>query len=263
LFDAKSPDGDDEVYVADLVRGTAMRLSDDPRDDFDAVWSHDGRRVIWTALPSARSPFLVMRSVDGAGPAEEVFPEPGMAQFSGSVSQSGILAYTRATGSVADIWTVPLSGDRKGRPFMATAAREFGPEFSPNGKWIAYVAMESGARDVYVAPYPGPGAKRRVTNGGAASPVWSRDGRELYYQTYEGGLMAVSVTDGPDLVVGAPRRLFSGDYMIDARDDGPRAYDVSPDGKRFLMFVDERPAPLAPPSFQVLLNWAAALTSKH
>jgi hypothetical protein len=98
-----------------------------------------------------------------------------------------------------------------------------------------------------------------VTTGGAASPVWSRDGSELYYQTYEGGLTAVSVIDGPDVYFGAPRRLFSGDYVIDARDDGPRAYDVSPDGKRFLMFVAERAAPAAPPSFNVLLNWASAI----
>jgi hypothetical protein len=146
LFDAKSPDGDDEVYVADLVRGTAMRLSDDPRDDFDAVWSPDGSRVIWTALPSARSPFLVMRSVDGTGPAEEVFPEPGVAQFSGSVSPSGILAYTRASGSgPRDIWTVPLSGDRKGRPFMATAASEFGPG-SPTSPWSRALATSMSRR---------------------------------------------------------------------------------------------------------------------
>jgi dipeptidyl aminopeptidase/acylaminoacyl peptidase len=260
VFSAASPDGDSEVYVADLVRGTAVRLSRDPGDDFDAVWSPDGTHVVWTALPPGRMPLLKRRSADGSGAAEEILPEPN-AQFPGSISPSGVLAYTQATQAGArDIFVVPLNGERKSRPFIATASTEYGPEFSPDGKWIAYVSDESGAADVYVAPYPGPGGYRRVSTGGGVSPAWSRDGRELFYQV-PGALMAVDVRQGSAIEFGPPRRVFSGAFVIDSREDGPRAYDVSPDGRRFLMLMPTTSS-VPPPAFHVLIDWAAQLPPK-
>ena len=258
VFNGQSPDGDDEIYVADLVRGTAVRLSLDPQDDFNPVWSADGSRVIWTALPPGRLPFLVMRSADGSGTTEELLREPS-AQFAGSVSPSGLLAYTQASQTgTRDIFVVPLNGPRKATPFITTAASEYGPQFSPDGKWLAYVSDESGAREVYVAPYPGPGGYRRVSTGGGVSPAWSRDGRELFYQV-PGALMAVDVTPGATIQFGTPRRAFGGPFLIDSREDGPRAYDVSPDGKRFLMLV-ERYSAVPPPVFHVLIDWRTQLT---
>jgi serine/threonine-protein kinase len=255
LYDAETSDGDDEIHVLDIARGTALRVSGDPRDDFGSVWTPDGRTVIWTALPPNRLPFLVMRPVDGSAPAEALLRDETTAQFVGSVSRSRVLAYTQASATGArDIYVVPLDGDRKPVPFVATAAIEFGPEFSPDGKWVAYVSRESGVTDIYVAPYPGPGGIRRVTSGGAVSPLWSRDGGTLYYQTGE-GMFAVGVTGGSDIGFGAPRRLFTGTFVVDSREDGARNYDVSLDGKRFLMFVRQQ-VTVPPPSFQVLLNWA-------
>jgi Tol biopolymer transport system component len=163
----------------------------------------------------------------------------------------------KRSGGTRDIWVVPLDGDRKARPFIATSGYEYGPEFSPDGKWIAYVLQEAGVQDVYVAPYPGPGGIRRVTSGGAVSPAWSRDGSTLFYQTVD-ALMAVGVTRGDGITFGAPRRVFAGTFVVASSDDEPRAYDVSPDGKRFLMLVQQATAP-PPPAFQVLLNWVSDL----
>jgi tRNA A-37 threonylcarbamoyl transferase component Bud32 len=260
MYSARSAEGDSEVYLADLGRGTSVRLSADPRDDFNSVWTADGGRAVWSAMPAARMPFLVMRSADGTGPTEEVFPDPDAAQFVGSVSRDGILAFTRIRIDAAtDIWTVPLNGDRKARPFVATEAWEIGPEFSPDGRWVAYVSNEAGARDVYVVPYPGPGPKRRVSPRGGVSPAWSRDGRELFYLTSE-GLVAVNVGPGPAQDFSPPRLLFdTRRYFVDATEDAPRHYDVAPNGQRFLMLASE-PAPrTAPPELHVLLNWASAL----
>lgn len=256
VYGARSPDGDNEVYVVDLARGTAVRFSDDPREDFNAIWTPDGRRVIWTALPAARLPYLVMRSADGTGAAEEVAPSPAHAQFAGSVSRDGVLAFTQVSGvagRAADIWSVPLAGDRKAQALIATDASEYGPEFSPDGRWIAYVSNESGSLDVYVVPYPGPGGKRRVTSTGAVSPSWSRDGRELFFQSAD-GLMAVDVAPGPAFAFGLPRRVFSGEYHVRSTEDGPRGYDVSPDGKRFLM-VRREASTAIPPALHVIFNW--------
>ena len=249
-----------------------MRGSQDPQDDFNAAWTPDGRHAIWTALPPARPPFLLTRPVDGTGQAEALVgaPAPGgapddggrfagsQAQFAGSVSPSGVLAYTQASATgTSDIWAVAISGDRKAHPFIASPAWEFGPEFSPDGRWIAYVSDESGARDVYVVPYPGPGAKRRVTSNGGVSPAWSRDGRELFYQS-DGAFMVVDITAGPSLDFGAPRILFRGNFVVDSREDGPRAYDVMPNGQQFLMLVP-KPSTAPAPDFHVLLNWADGL----
>jgi dipeptidyl aminopeptidase/acylaminoacyl peptidase len=197
-----------------------------------------------------------MRRGDGTGAVEELFPQDG-AQFAGSISPSRVLAYAHDKDGASDIWVLPLDGDRKGHPFIETAAFEYGPEFSPDGKWIAYVSNESGTQGVYVVPYPGPGPKRRVSAQGGVSPVWSRDGRELFFQA-DDGLMSARVTAGADIQFDTPRRLFGPTFMVDSREDGPRGYDVSPDGQRFLMlrFV---PAPAAVLSFHVLLDWAAAL----
>lgn len=258
VFSGTSADGDSEVMLADLGRGTSVRLSGDPRDDFSPVWTPDGRAVIWTAQAPNRSPFLVMRAADGTGRSEEILPAVGEAQFAGSVSPSGVLAYTAATASGAsDIWTVPLGASRTPRPLVVTSTWEFGPEFSPDGNWIAYVSGESGMRDVYLVPFPGPGAKRQITSGGGMSPAWRRDGRELYYQT-EAGLMVMDVVPGPQIEFGPARLLFSGNFLLDSREDDPRAYDVAPDGKRFLM-IRVSPAAGPAPTLEVLVNWIRGL----
>ena len=196
-----------------------------------------------------------MRAADGAGPAEEVAPEPKGAQFVGSVSTSGVLAYTKAMGEggATDIWTVPLNGPRTPRALVATSAREFGPEFSPDGRWIAYVSDESGAYEIYVVPYPGPGGKRQITNGGGVSPAWRRDGRELFYQT-PAGLMVMEVSSDPQIQFAPPRLLFGGTFSVDSREDGPRGYDVAPDGTRFLV-VQPVTAGAAGPGLHVLVDW--------
>ena len=263
LFTATSPAGDAEVYVADLARGTAVRLSNDPQDDFNAVWTPDGRYAVWTAMPAASLPYLVRRPVDGSEPITSVVgPDPGGAQFVGSFSPSGDLAYTHATGSgLSDIWVLRPHAEPTAVPFLATGADEYGPEFSPDGRWIAYVSNESGTFDVYVAPYPGPGAKRRVTSAGGVSPAWSRDGRELFFQTHE-GLMSVSVTPGAELTFGTPRLVFAGRFTVASREDAPREYDVTPDGRRFIMLAAQ-PLEGRPPVLHVILDWLADLRAER
>ncbi len=252
VFTGLSSDGDNEVLLADLGSGTSVRFSEDPRDDFDPVWTPDGLAVIWSALSPNRPPFLVMRAVDGASKSEAVLPTADTAQFAGSVSSSGLLAYTHATSAgTVDVYVVPLKGPRVPQPLLSGPAREFGPEFSPDGHWIAYVSSESGANEIYVVPYPGPGAKRQVTTTGGVSPMWRRDGRELYYQT-DAGLMVIDVT--PQFQFSAPRLLFAGNFYIDGTEDGPRAYDAAADGKRFLM-IQLSPAVAPPPTLDVLVNW--------
>ena len=99
-----------------------------------------------------------------------------------------------------------------------------------------------------------------MTSGGAAAPAWRRDGRELFYQTPK-GLMAIDITGAGAPDFGAPRLLFGGDFLIDSAEDGPRSYDVAPDGKRFLMFV-VRPSTAPPPALHVVFDWAASASRR-
>ena len=262
VFAATSSDGDAEVYVLDLRRGAPVRVSNHPRDDFGPVWTPNGRLAVWSVLTPRGMPFMVTGAVDAAGEAERLFAEEYTAQFPGSVSKANVLAFSRFVARGADIWVMPLDGERKPRAFTHTAATEYGPEFSPDGEWIAYVSNESGENDVFVAPYPGPGGRQRVTLGGGVSPVWSPDGRRLYFQRKDTMLFMHVTKKGSELQFSAPNVLFSGPFAVESDMDHPRAYDVSPDGARFLMLREELPSGDVP-RLDVILDWprTAAATS--
>ena len=139
---------------------------------------------------------------------------------------------------------------------MLTPFDERSPRFSPDGKWLAYVSDESGRDDVYVQPFPGPGPKWLVSTDGGIDPVWSRDGRELFYRK-DDEMMAVSVAPKGEFAAGRPQRLF--EIRFDADDNGP-AYDVSRDGKSFVMprGVQGR----MPGELHLVLNWFDEVTAR-
>ena len=260
LFDGLSAQGDNEIFVTDLAQRTTVRFTTNPEDDFNPIWTADGRRIIWTALPLGKMPRLVWRNADGTGVTEPV-ADVGLAQFAGSVSRDGILAYAQWSGARdCDIWVMSLSGERKPRALVVSPAHEFGPEFSPDGKWIAYLSEESGPLDVYVVPYPGPGGKRRVTTGGAGAVAWSRDGGELFYMSAE-GLHALPVLDRTTLRLGSPRRLFKGNVSTNSREDGPRHYDVAEGARRFLV-IEVQSSGATHPSLDVFSNWWRVTVSR-
>jgi len=135
-----------------------------------------------------------------------------------------------------------------------TPFQERSPRFSPDGRWLAYISDESGRDQVYIQPYPGPGLKVPIstsTNGGT-EPVWSPDGREVYYRTLDGNaLMAVPIEYQPTLAARAPVRLFALAYPQFNRLVGAPNYDVAPDGERFLMLRPAEPST----TVHVILNW--------
>jgi serine/threonine-protein kinase len=157
----------------------------------------------------------------------------------------------RSTGT--DILLLRLDGERKLEPFLHTCFEEFGPEFSPDGQWIAYVSNESGRNEVYVLPFPGPGPKRQVSTTGGTSPCWARNRKELFYRNGN-KMMAVDVSLQPVFKAGAPRVLVEGDYEGIGRPDSPRHYDVTADGQRFVM-IKSHEGPSAPSQLIVALEW--------
>ena len=241
------------ITLLDLERGTSGRLTE--KDEWGPVWSADGKSVY----------FLVRRGgigrvpADGSAPPEQMAPtdymQPSAAHPDGSVL--AIIQHADATGS--DIGLLSTK-DGTIRPWLATPANEAWPEFSPDGKWMAFASDVSGRFEVYVQPFPGPGPRQQVSIDGAASPLWSRDGKKLFFATRSANrqmqLLAVDVGAGAPPAFSRPRLLFSGSYGTLG---GPTGYDVAPDGKRFLMVEHLDPPPTPTTALHVVLNWTQEL----
>jgi hypothetical protein len=135
-------------------------------------------------------------------------------------------------------------------PWLATISDEHSPTISPDGRFIAYVSDETGQAEVYVQPFPGPGAKKLISNQGGREPKWSTDGNELFFRQ-ENQMMVVAVSTEPAFTAGKPRQLFEGSYARLIA--GGHSYDVTPDGQRFLMI--QREDDRSPPQLCVVVNW--------
>jgi len=166
------------------------------------------------------------------------------------------LLYTRVGEKTRqDLWVLPLAAGAKPEPrvFLQTPFNEARGQFSPDGKWVAYQSNESGQTQVYAAPFPGPGGKRQISSAGGGFPRWRRDGKEIFYITLGGQLMAAEVAArNGTLEVGQVQKLFDG-----VRTGAGITYDVSADGQKFLV-VDEGVSSAVRP-LTLVQNWTAAL----
>jgi serine/threonine-protein kinase len=229
-----------DLWVYDISRGEWVRLttSGDVLGDLFA-WAPDGDRIAYQAIDEAG--FVLSRiASDSSGSVEPLLASPRLVPPT-SISPDGKeLAFHRFDPSDNwDIWILPLEGERKPRLFLATASSEIEARFSPDGRWLAYSSNETGRQEVYVRAYPGPGRAWRVSADGGGSPIWGRDGRELFYLGLDSDqVLAVGVQTGPAFRAQPPRTLFKGRFEAFA--------GVSPNGQRFLMLKgpDVEPAPL-------------------
>jgi Tol biopolymer transport system component len=233
-------------------------LQSDRERGFWNIWSRDGERLV-SAATTLR---MFWRSANGAGATETLHTTRRYLAPSSWSNDGRTLAFVErrdATGN--DIMMLDTSGTTpRARPFLQTPAQEGFPEFSPDGRWIAYSSNRSGRAEVYVQPYPGPGPPVQVSISGGDAPAWRSDGAELFFLALRSpdtpdvvNVMAAGTEPrGETLVAGVPRRLFEGRYAL----TGPvRGYDVTPDGRRFLMVQQFDPAPEPPPELVLVQNW--------
>ena len=221
-----------EVWIYDIQLETLARLT------FEGggfpLWTPDGKQV---TFPSGRAgvPNLFLKPADGTGAAEQLTAREHPADHSFSWSPDGqVLAFTEAHPITDwDLWVLPLEGNGKPRPFLQTPFREAAPRFSPDGRWLAYASDESGGPEIYVQPFPGPGKKWQISTEGGVEPVWSRNGKELFFGS-NGQMMVVDLTTEPTFRAGDPRPLFGGQYVTATSTWRPK-YDVTSDGRRFVM----------------------------
>ena len=253
--------GNFDIWLIDAARGVTARFTFDPGLDTNPVWSPDGRRVIFGSTRNAGLS-LFEKSASGAGEEQLVLDDAGT-PLSWS-SDGRFLLYTRSDPKTgADLWILPMVGERKARAVVQTAMEQPGGEFSPDGRWLAYESNESGQFEVYVQPFAEGGGKWQVSSAGGAQPRWSRDGKELYYVAPDARLMAVPIrpsTDGKTVDLGVPVPLFRTRLASGAGQLlGIPRYVVSRDG-RFLMNIAVEDTAASP--ITVVVNSAAALEGR-
>jgi Tol biopolymer transport system component len=258
--------GDRNIWVHDLERGTLARLTSEARNA-RAIWTPDGARVTYGSATGGNEN-IFWRPADGSGHAERLTTSNNL-QLSADWSPDGqALVFIDAHPQTQyDIWELPLAGNRQPRPLVQTRFADGYPAVSPDGRWLAYSSDESGRNEVYVQPYPGPGPRQLVSIDGGTGPAWSRDGHELFYTSTQtvGGqavptrMMAVAVGMKAPFSASAPRMLFQGTYGATA---GIRSYDVSTDGRRFLMVTQKERAPVKVTTMILVQNWVEELKAR-
>jgi Tol biopolymer transport system component len=251
--------GNEDVWLIDTGRGALSRFTFDVAIDIFPIWSPDGSRIVFASNRKG-SYDLYQKTSSGAG-REELLLESSLIKLPNDWSPDGrFLLYRQEDPKTgADLWVLPLSGERKPFPFVNTNFDERNGQFSPDGRWVAYQSNESGRFEIYVQPFPGPGGKWQVSTGGGVDPRWRHDGKELFYIASDGKLMSAAVQrSGQTLEASTPVALFQTRIVGGNLSNTQRQqYAVAPDGKRFLVntIADESTAsPII-----IVTNWTAGL----
>jgi len=244
-----------DIWVFDVTRGTASRLTFDASDDLNPAWSPDGTRVVFTSDRKGQRD-IYAKAVNGIGQDELVFESNEQKSVSDWSADGRYVLYdSGAVGGLSTISlsAIPLFGDRKSFPLVRGAFSSSSPRVSPDGRWVAYSSFESGRSEVYVQAFPESTEKWQISPKGGTEPYWRGDGKELFY-VENSTIMSVSVSPVGSLSTAIPRPLFAAPFRAGILRN---RYVASPDGRRFLVNVTtEDPASSLIP---VVLNWASEL----
>jgi serine/threonine-protein kinase len=258
-----------DIWIRDFQRGTVTRLTLDPTADRAPLWTPDGQRIIFSTARTGRNA-LFWQAANGTGTAEKLF-ESDSQVVANAVSRDGkrLIVRTGSGGTRlggSDLIVLDLGGIGKPSPLLQTSFEEHSADLSPDGRWLAYQSNSSGAFEVYVRPFPDvAGGQWLVSTAGGSEPRWAANGRELFYRDPNGAVMSVPVGPGATWSMGAPVQLFEGTSFLVAGSltFNARTYDVSPDGRRFLMIKNvEGPATSSQARIVFVQNWFEELKVK-
>jgi Tol biopolymer transport system component len=246
-----SPDGsrialevrdlDTDVWQWDLQREVLTRLTFDRADERSPIWMPDSRRIVY--MSDAGGGYGLYRlAVDGTSKPERLTTDADVQSPLGISPDGKVLAFLHLLMGTAnyEIKTLELDGDRTPRPMATARFPDAYIAVSPDGKWCAYASVESGRSEVYVQGFPTPGGPPlQISRDGGTYPVWPSAGHELLYLDPARRMMAVPVKTGGDFSVAKPEPLFTANYYTMPVG---RAFDVSEDGRRFVMIKDDQPS---------------------
>jgi Tol biopolymer transport system component len=251
------------VWLIEITRKARTRFTFGSGRDGDPVWSADGSRIVYVSTRGDHIDLLQKLS-SGAGD-EELLVQSNELKSPTSLSYDGrYLLFTSVNPKTnSDVWLLPMlagNGPRNPIRLLSSTFHESHASFSPDSRWLAYISDESGRNEAYVRTFHPPDngkaanadGKILVSNNGAETIRWRRDGKELFYETPDGTIMSVEIMPGSSFAPGTPQRLFQTNAIV-----GARYWDVTADGKRFL--VGMLGGRNAQTPFTVVLNWHASL----
>ena len=265
VLQTADPDNIDLV-IYDFARDTPTRFTFDPAPDGFPLWTPDGERVVFNS-PRDGANNLYWKAADGTGQVDRLTTS-GNTQAPSDISPDGmtLLFVEIRPDTNADIGTLSLGGDQAVDWLLDGDAAEVYSDISPDGRWVVYVSTESGQPEVYARPIPNvDDGKWQISQDGGLAPLWGPDSREVFFQTAESPdargttlMVAVNETE-PTFNPGVPRPLFDGPYRI-VSPPRPRAFDVSPNGQRFLLIREATPVD-GQTSIIVVENWFEELNA--
>jgi len=247
-----------DLWIIDLTHGTASSLPFSAESDVDPVWSPTGKEIAFRSNHHGYWEIYTRSADPGVNGAKLLVTGPLAKRPTDWSADGRFLLYDMEDPNTGvDIWYLKAkdTGGSESAPLLRTTASESGAKFSPNGRLFAYVSNKSGKAEVFIAPFPDGSPSRQVSVNSGNQPVWSRDGKQLFF--LEGDtLVSVMISSRPTLSIGEIQRLFKSRYHADIIDLG---YAVSPSGDRFLL---GEPSGVVPRSFiRVVENWFAEFSA--
>ena len=224
--------GRTDIWIYELASGASRRLTSDARPSTRPEWTPDGNRIVFRSTRTGSRGTLWWQPGDGSGAAEQLIDVSPKDVYEGMLSPDGrTVLYRTGTLGAADIWYRSLKGDTTTKGVATSRFTEHAGRLSPDGHWIAYVSNESGRPEVYVRPFPGSEVTVPVSVNGGTTPMWSPDGKKIFY--VEGHkFIAASIVTSPAFAISSRQLLFEGNFVFG---DGHATFDVTRDGKSFLM----------------------------
>jgi len=262
VFERLTSSGGD-LWVRDLNRGTETRFTTDPSGNNTPFWSPKGDHIVFGSNRTGVAN-LYQKFASGSGQDEPLLPDSIGVRYASQWSRDGrFIVYVEfdPKQSKRHLWVLQTEGDRKPIPFLRSEFNEFLGQLSPDSHWMAFTSDRSGRREVYVRPFPPGEGEWPISTAGGRAPRWRGDGKELFYEAADGQMMAVAVKKAvpgtkPFFEVDAPMALFSAHIMQGGTESFE--YDVTADGKRFLINTPSGPDAASTP-LTVVTNWLAGL----
>jgi len=251
-----------DLWVRDLSRGTETRFTNDPSNNGQPFWSPRGDRIVFASNRKGGVYNLYKKATSGSGQDELLLPN-SFTDYATQWSRDGrfIVYFELDPKNKADLWVLPIEGaaaDRKPLPFLKTEFNELHGQLSPDSHWMAFTSDRSGRREVYVRPFPPSDGEWTISIAGGEQPRWRGDGKELFFEAADGKMMAVPVKavagTKPSFEAGTPLALFEA-HMAPSTGFN---YDVTADGKRFLITTANGSGASSTP-LTVVTNWTAGL----
>jgi len=254
-------EGVTSFWMYDLARNSLTPIGGSTGSSQSPLWTPDGTRIIYRGTRKGLRN-IYSRAADGSGEEEVLTTKADVVQSPSTISPDGRSLVFNESGAQqkggTGVWVMPLDGDRVPRALFPQPAGEENPQLSPDGRWIAYEVNVSSRKEIYVSPFPGPGPGQKVSADGGEEPLWSPDGRELFFQ--EGArLMSATVALGPVFSASAPRFVHEGRFLRSL--NSRTSWSITPDGRRFLRIQRVEPE-RAITRIDLVLNWFEELKAK-